>query len=307
MILHNRYYGHQSILCNFVGLRSERPIFGSVVHGWAPYVSAKRAAEMRWNSCVPLFVWNRRHLEQLQHQRVRNVHLIGSPFAYLTNMVRPSGESVPREGTIVLPSHSSDAHRSDLQLDSLMHESESRCPPPYTLVLFYQDWDSRIVERIRDRNQWEIASFGRRFDSSFLYRLIRQFRARSHLLSTQIGSGLLYGGSLGLNVYLTSDFDVEEMRYRGLSHPMREVARRLAFAKDHSEEFSRLAESELGFGHLREEPELLDLLGLRGAKRWAANILGNLAYAYSGHKAKRIDDSYAYPGPNDAMEAGKAP
>lgn len=302
MILHNRYYGHNAVLARYVGLSGDPPaIFGSVMHGWQPDPSDAYLKVVRWNSLVPLFLWNREHLDSARRRGHRNLRAIGSPFAYLMAM-EPQKRSGPgSEGTVVIAPHSSDAAPIERTIfEQLKFKAESSSPAPWDLAVFYQDWPGVPHDLFDEDSRWRVCSFGRRYDEQFLSRLVDCFvRRRVVLAGSALSSGLLYATALGLEPYVIDGLWRDEDDYLS-PEVITSWERRLgsAIAAGDAE---GLANSQLGVDLLLEPAELKEALGWGGARGRLASWLGRAAYSYSGWSAVETDLRYPYAGPSCAQ------
>lgn len=298
MLLHNGFYGHRSVLSAYAGQTvSDQPIFGSVVHGWFPVPEKDYIPVSRWNERVPLFVWNQRHLDWMRQHSVKNVHLLGSPFAYLIgNYERKPGDG---HGTIVLPDHSSGTEWAAIDFHRFQVLVEEMSSPPWTIVAYYQDYQRLVSSGIHREDGWRLASFGHRHDPAFLLRLVDCFARHRSIIASTLGSGFLYGMAMGLDPILLPPDEKDFLSIELRDPVLVDFVRGLQEGSIDSEYSTSFARDELGFGARRSPEELTELLGWKGIRRPVASALGRVAFWRSGSKAIAWDMRYPYPGPID--------
>lgn len=298
MLLHNGFYGHRSVLSAYAGqTNSDQAIFGSVNHGWFPVPEEDYIRVCRWNERVPLFVWNQRHLDWLRQHSVKNVHLLGSPFAYLLgDCEKKVGVG---EGTLVLPGHSSGDEGVEIDFNRFRRRVEESSSPPWTIVAYYQDYEGLINSGIHREDGWRLASFGHRHDPAFLSRLVDCFARHRSIVATTLTSGFLYGMAMGLAPILLPPDDLHLLSVELQDQVLVDFVQGLVEGTIDIESSTSFARDELGFGARRSPEELTELLGWKGIRRPVASALGRLAFWWSGSKAIAWDMRYPYPGPID--------
>jgi hypothetical protein len=298
VLLHNGFYGHRSVLSAYAGQKSPgQPIFGSVIHGWFPVPEMEYVSTARWSDRVPLFVWNQRHMDWMRQHHVKNVHLLGSPFAYLV------GDSETKlgigDGTLVLPGHSSGDEGTEIDFNRFRRLVEESSSPPWTIVAYYQDYQRLVSSGIHREDGWRLASFGHRHDPAFLPRLVDCFARHRSIVSTTLGSGFLYGMAIGLEPIIIPPVDLNLLSVELKDPVLVDFLQGLVEGTTDTECSTSFARDELGFDARKSPEDLTDLLGWKGIRRPVASALGWVAHRTSGSKAIAWDMRYPYPGPID--------
>lgn len=281
----NDWYGHKRVLSDYCGYENKKSVFGYIPHGWEPAWTAEHGR--RRIKQAPLFVWNQRLQEQAQSFGLANVICIGAPYIYAVHMLlgeeRPTGL-----GTIAFPSHSAEGTQIGGEMDSFIREVESKCPPPYTVSVFYQDLQKEVVNLYRDAG-WKIVSFGTRADDQFLYRQLKEIARHEHVVGNLLQTALWYGGFLGKSIRLIGDRPkiLSISKLHSPESVKRDLDRHLIF----EDRFSgirgeglnaavaqNIAAHELGAEFKRSPKELSQILGWTSPWRTTASIVLRNAY-----------------------------
>jgi len=194
----NDWYGHKRIFADYCGLRSPKPVFGSIRHGWNVHLFSSGIGSQRVPT-APTFFWNQRHRDAAERNGISNAQCIGAPFSYLARMMWPDEPPVSGIGTIVFPSHAFEGTTFEYSISEFVTSVTDTCPPPYTVSIFYQELKQPYVNEYR-RHGWRIVSFGSRGESLFLYRQAAELAAHSHVVGNVVQTAILYGALLGKHV-----------------------------------------------------------------------------------------------------------
>lgn len=102
----NRFYGHSAIIKNYCGYPEELPLPLVIQHGGSGYYNL---FEVTNEYLFDYWVWDEAVKEmnvKKQHLPPQTIHVLGSPFIYLADEVKPSLPVSERKGTIAFPNHS---------------------------------------------------------------------------------------------------------------------------------------------------------------------------------------------------------
>ncbi|MEG4247522.1 hypothetical protein [Microcoleus sp. Pol10D4] len=103
----NRFYGHSAIIKNYCGYPEELPLPLVIQHGGSG--SCNISAEVTTEYLFDYWVWDEAVKEmnvKKHHLPPQTIHVLGSPFIYLADEVKPSLPVCERKGTIAFPNHS---------------------------------------------------------------------------------------------------------------------------------------------------------------------------------------------------------
>jgi hypothetical protein len=236
-------------------------------------------------------------MDWMRQHSVKNVHLLGSPFAYLV------GDSEKKlgvgEGTLVLPGHSSGGEGAEIDFNRFRRLVEDASSPPWTIVAYYQDYQRLVGSGIHREDGWRLASFGHRHDPAFLSRLVDCFARHRSIVTTILGSGFLYGMAMGLEPIILPPDDLNLLSVELKDPLLVDFVQGLVEGTADTEYSTSFAREELGFDARRSPEELTELLGWKGIRRPVASALGRVALRTSGSKAIAWDMRYPYAGPID--------
>ena len=281
----NSWYGHRRALASYCG-RPDGPILGLLQHGWMP--SLPRDFGHGRIPGVPVFVWSEseaRRLKGLGRTRVRS---IGAPFLYRLPTMESSSRS-DASGTLALLSHTAEGLRQTGDLENFLEAVQSSCPPPFTVAVFYQDWNSALLERIHAIG-WRAVCFGTRATPDFLERVVSALNGVECVAGEFMQSGLLYGGAMGKRIVLTMTAEDFERLPNGVSRRNTSLSE---WAARHGTSFTLsasrdLARRELGWDSMLTPIELSEIIGWSSrAKRTAALCLATAVDLRHGRGPRR--------------------
>ncbi len=255
----NRFYGHDRVLADEVGLSEVHPIAGMLQHGWTPGAPFEDADRMVRS--VPLLAWSVHNADEARQLGIADVVPIGAPFLYLRNRLGAMAPSVP-ESTIVYPHHGH--KRLDLGgVDAeLIAAISARERGPVTVSLYWHEYDHPATRRLYEQTGFRVVCHGSRDDPRFLHRQFTELALHGRVVSNRIGTALFYGAALGREVELygpMAGWDARE-----IERARRLQAKRWPELVDggvEGDDARRLAEAELGAESLRAPSELAGLLG----------------------------------------------
>lgn len=195
----NRYYGHDAILRAYCGVHPRRQIAGVVQHGWSPveWVDSRRSGL----SHLPFFVWNGRVRDETVAAGTARVTTIGSPFAYLLELIEPTSPA-GRDDVLVLPYHGlADGDETETVGGFLREVAEREPRDRVTVYLHANEMADPTIRILCERLGLRVDSFWRsRASMHDPYLLIRQIAAYSRaskVIANGICTPLWYAACLG--------------------------------------------------------------------------------------------------------------
>ena len=163
----NKWYGHRNVL-NMYCEELDKEVFATIQHGW---VSKQEAMELNMTkrklSAAPYLAWNS-NINSI-YKEDKSIIPIGSPFLYLDLLNKK--ESLKKEtGTIFFPSHSVEIDynqdhqglKAEVKHFYSIKEIENTSEGPFTVSLYYVDFNNPKIRNIYLENNWNIVSFGNR-------------------------------------------------------------------------------------------------------------------------------------------------
>jgi hypothetical protein len=260
----NHYYGHSSVLARYCGLDDAGPprLHGYLQHGWN--IGDGMAPDHEFVGGVPLFVWSERVRRRAWALGRRQVHVVGSPWAYLMAMEPEAPGAAPREGTIWYPFHGWEGQQVRGDHDALMAEIRDTEPGPVTVCLYWQEYRSRRLRRRYERAGFRVICHGYRggqwtdLDPQFLYRQLAEQRRHARVASNRLCSAVLYGTLAGCEPAVYGDpmrLAGENQLFGGADRIKRQWAA-LHGARVDAAEAHRIAVDELGADRLLPPAEL---------------------------------------------------
>lgn len=278
------YYGHDTILAWYCGLRFPRPILARLQHGWNPNSGFGdphlRSDQQGLTRLLPKLVWNVHNAAFARSAGLSRVEAIGAPFLYLLDLLEGGlPDMVDEEGrcdTLVYPFHhgaESKGARVDVEYVNHLLEREGR--DGVTVCLYWRDFDVLDIREIYERAGFVVMSHGRREDPLFLVRQREVLRRHRRVVTNRVSSALWYAGMLGceLEVYGPVSDHQSSARAQSIRLMQRERWPELfEVGGVVPGDARRLAAEELGAGQQREPNELRALLGWSGPPQAVARL-----------------------------------
>jgi hypothetical protein len=259
MFPENDFYGHKRALADYCLLESQKSIFGQVLHGWEYHYQFST----RKFNCVPIFLWNKRHLKTLKESSSVSGQVIGAPFTYLVRSLWPDGSYPTGKGTLIFWTHSVSKPLSLLEIQNYIISVEESQPPPYTISLFFEDWNLQNIQ-LFEKFGWRVISFGPRNQRNFLTRLAFEISNHRNAVSNELQSALLYAGLLKKNIKLIgqpADWSQESEKIQTIKKVTREVYPEISHLGLSGVQAFELSAIELGWNENLCPNELAEVLG----------------------------------------------
>ncbi|MGL5818399.1 MAG: hypothetical protein ACRCYR_12605 [Phycicoccus sp.] len=269
----NHFYGHADVLARWVGLPEAPRIRGYLQHGWTLHDGF--AVGTAFAPGYPKFVWADAVLRRARLAGLGEVHVVGAPFAYLTELHRravAAGERTPparRSGTIVYPFHGWEGQTvrgSHAAYARLVRDTDEG---PWTACLYFTDHANPEIRAAYEDNGFRVITHGSRgymhrgHDTAFLDRQLAELLTHRRVVSNRMGSALLYGAAVGAGIGVYGDpmvLDNDHAVLGGMAKQLRlhpELHRTVV----DDEVAASAARTELGTDRLLDPAELADLVG----------------------------------------------
>lgn len=264
----NRLYGHINVLAKYCGLSGEPWLNGYLQHGWnatdgfGNYLGSKRFAQK--------YVWSTRCEEIIKSNGKKNVIAIGAPWLYL-NDIYPIEDNAERQGVISYPAHSS----AGSKIGDTSYEYSRYLKEKYgkvTVVLHRYDFENKhIVHNYKNLghivtshgvgNPWE-----KNYNQNYL-KEIRDLISRHNLIvSNLMGTAILYGLSLGLEVEIGGPYDVSITEKNDLASQLGDGT--VNWTTELTEKNKILLwQNELGLKNKKQPDKLKEILGWTNNKK----------------------------------------
>lgn len=296
----NNWYGHRFILSEYCGVK-DSPCFAIIQHGWPKstrdFVGNYKAPKVKQ---TPFLCWNERSYNGLKNNKIDNCKIIGSPFLYLEKIIDKQ-KSEPR-GTMLFPAHSapqtdkfmySDRYLKDAELiqkkpgliqkvnhDAIIEEIEKISPPPYTVCLYFADFNNENRKPYINKG-WKVICMGNRASNNFLYNFYNEVSAVENVICTDLNSAVFY--SLYLKKKVKVMYKIKNILINSIENDYNDFFKDLYYEnyKDLYDNFLfgqkglDLAKKELGFNFIKNKEELKKILG------WNSILKKNLAKFFS--------------------------
>tara|TARA_B100000780_G_scaffold7681_1_gene5661 strand:- start:215 stop:1144 length:930 start_codon:yes stop_codon:yes gene_type:complete len=192
----NSWYGQRAILTKYCE-SPDRNVFATIQHGWVPeYEMRNINIASRKLLSAPFLSWGE-NMKSVYGLKA-NIIPIGSPFIYLDKIIER--KEIKSKGTIFFPSHSvvgsDDGVHGKLKFSTNHHhiieELIKTAEPPFTVSLYYVDYEDEEVRKIYQSYGWKVVSFGNRDDKKFLTNVYHEIMKNNLFVCTDISSALLY-------------------------------------------------------------------------------------------------------------------
>lgn len=279
----NSWYGHRNVLNKYCE-EIDREVFCTIQHGW---VSKEEAVEIniakRKLYTAPYLAWNS-NLNSI-YKTDKNIIPIGAPFLYL-DLLNENKSLSNETGTIFFPSHSVETDynqdhqglHADVKHLNSIKEIENTSEGPFTVSLYYKDFNNSKIRNIYLDNNWDIVSFGNRSSRDFLFKLYNVLIKKKNFVTTDYTSAFFYAMFLKKNVRL-----MREVSYNGKIIELYKVnSDNKIFSKidksiinyikkeipevfdnySFNEKIFNFSLKELGYHHLKSKDELRNILGI---------------------------------------------
>ncbi|MBO1755630.1 hypothetical protein [Allobranchiibius sp. CTAmp26] len=272
----NHFYGHAHILARYAGLAEVPRIWGYLQHGWNTHDGFAVGTYFAPN--FPKFVWADSVARRAWATGLRDVEVVGSPWAYLLKSEERYGDTPEpeREGTIVYPFHGWEQQNVIGSHDSYVRDIRRvEGDVPITICLYWNEFKDASVRRSYEDAGFRVISHGYRghmwkgTDVHFLDKQLDELRRHKRVVSNRLGSALIYGASVGADIGIYGDpmiLQAERAALGGREKQIRlyQQLHQPFVPRDYAQ---RLARYELGQDVLLTPRELRSVLGWEDARQ----------------------------------------
>jgi len=297
MYLDNSWYGHKKIILNYINSKSKY-IFCTIQHGW---ITDERIKKLNYGkrkiTAAPFLCWTNKTKKIIESNNIKNVIPIGAPFLYLLHSSKINiNQNYDKIGTIAFPFHSTTEETIEFDHNNFILEIENFFEPPFSVSLYYDDANDKIIKLYKDRN-WKIITFGHRENENFLNKFIENVIKAKTVVFSEVSTGLFYSMFLKvetkiLNSYTYNNKIVYFRNYETNVQNKKKINEN--FIKKYSflgtdkydyEAGYSLSCEELGLKYLRKKKELSSILKEDNFfitfLTYLINLLVKLKYIYS--------------------------
>ena len=117
----NNWYGHRNIFSKYIGQKN-RPSFSTIQHGYLNKFFLSNTTAVPKIKFIPYLCWNLETKNTFNKLGFNNVHIIGSPFIYLSKKLKLKNNK-KNNNLLVFPPHSSiDAKKPKLDYNDLCNK-----------------------------------------------------------------------------------------------------------------------------------------------------------------------------------------
>lgn len=272
MLPDNHWYGHRSILLNYLGLK-DRKIFASIMHGWVSQCHY-RAIKKRSSTFFPYLVWNEKVANFFLKKKIKNVIPIGAPFLYLCriNYIKLAKKNLANflpAGLIFFPPHSGQDYKRDINHEKFIKKIRKINKGPYTVCLYYYDMKAEVVAIYKKYNFRVICCVKSRTDVNSLYNLYEEILKHKYVIVGELNSPLFY--SMYLKKKVRVILDEEEFKNKTDQISLDTIFLNNFYKKKYPKLFTsffsidkayELSKIELGESSLKSKKKLKEILGI---------------------------------------------
>ncbi len=276
----NHFYGHANIMSRYAGLASIPRIWGYLQHGWNTHDGF--AVGTYFAPGFTKFVWSESVARRAWASGLRNITVVGSPWAYLLHLTQQdawSAKNPKREGTIVYPFHGWEQQSVIGSHSRYVAEIKAmEGSAPVTVCLYWNEYRDVTIRRAYEDAGFRVITHGYRgylwrgTDQLFLDKQLAEIRAHRRVVSNRLGSALFYGASTGAEVGVYGDpmiLEAERAVLGGMARQKRLWPDLHSPAVPHDIAY-RCAREELGMDEMLTPAEIRIVFGwshARGAYR----------------------------------------
>ena len=114
----NNWYGHRNIFSKYISQKN-RPSFSTIQHGYLNKFFLSNTTAVPKIKFIPYLCWNLETKNTFNKLGFNNVHIVGSPFIYLSKKLKLKNNK-KNNNLLVFPPHSSiDAKKPKLDYNDL--------------------------------------------------------------------------------------------------------------------------------------------------------------------------------------------
>lgn len=291
-------YGHREILLSAAGLDGTCLLLGNIQHGFEPLVRYGTRPLPRYGLRKgSQWVWRPENAQAARSRGVSHVHAIGAPWLYLRRALQSSegalADSAAANYAIFMPQHLDQYSTPSYHARALVQASQTaealdaKCS---LVILHAHDFMRQGIRAVYESTGIRVACAGWTDEpasnippwadigdrAKFLPNLYSHFREHGTLITSGVGSHVMYAASLGMRIALDRDYVsvprqmktlepnvyaiMEQIRKWAVQELPGQLIQDTHYVLLHREQAMRVSASMLGVTALREPDELRQLL-----------------------------------------------
>ena len=288
----NNWYGHRNIFSKYIGQKN-RPSFSTIQHGYLNKFFLSNTTAVPKIKFIPYLCWNLETKNTFNKLGFNNVHIIGSPFIYLSKKLKLKNNK-KNNNLLVFPPHSSiDAKKPKLDYNDLCNKLIKIYKKKIiTVCLYYSDYKNKKIVNIFKKKGFKVITIVSREKNKSLENLYHEIYNNDYIVVCDVSSVLFYAMFLKKKVRVLLKNNIETYFIKKVDNEEKFI---FYFKKKYPELFKegldpkkgyRVACDHLGYRYLRSKAELKNLLGWDSIlKNFLAKIL---AFYYDIKYGKRF-------------------
>lgn len=193
------FYGIRKIILDYSRLPNFLPLPVAIQHGWQRFPHAFETSA----NPPEVWVWSARLKRELESFYPANkIRVVGSCFNYLIANQGETDSSDAKVGSVCIPPHSSHFAETHYSVNDFIERLAALDDAfnPITVMLYYLDMNQATVD-LYENAGFKVVSNGSLFDNDFLKRFVSNVSGRRYCIYSDLGSGVLYAASLGVEPY----------------------------------------------------------------------------------------------------------
>ena len=197
--LDNKYYGHYTIFIKYTGVILPYKINGEVQHGWSPHsglidpnTPIRDIKERRY------YLMNEFNQKKSFEKGFENTLVIGSPFLYLSDIIRPSNVEVPKS-LLLFPLHSHEwVNFSEPVVTHLRYIKEikkiNHLFEDISVSLGWKEYQNQDIIELFLENGLNVLTMGHRTENpDFLFNFYNEVSKYEYISSDTFCTAIFYG------------------------------------------------------------------------------------------------------------------
>ena len=276
----NNWYGHRNIFSKYIGQKN-RPSFSTIQHGYLNKFFLSNTTAVPKIKFIPYLCWNLETKNTFNKLGFNNVHIIGSPFIYLSKKLKLKNNK-KNNNLLVFPPHSSiDAKKPKLDYNDLCNKLIKIYKKKIiTVCLYYSDYKNKKIVNIFKKKGFKVITIVSREKNKSLENLYHEIYNNDYIVVCDVSSVLFYAMFLKKKVRVLLKNNIETYFIKKVDNEEKFI---FYFKKKYPELFKegldpkkgyRVACDHLGYRYLRSKAELKNLLGWDSVfKNFLAKIL----------------------------------
>lgn len=276
----NNWYGHRNIFSEYIGQKN-RPCFSTIQHGYLNKFFLFKTTAVPKIKFIPYLCWNLETKNTFNKLGFNNVHIVGSPFIYLSKKLKLENNK-KNNNLLVFPPHSSpDDKIPKLDYNHFCNKLiKTYKKKIITVCLYHSDYKNKKIVSIFKKKGFKVITIVSREKNKSLENLYHEIYNNDYIVVCDVSSVLFYAMFLKKKVRVLLKNNIETYFIKKVDNQEKFI---FYFKKKYPELFKkgldpkkgyRVACDHLGYRYLRSKAELKNLLGWDSVfKNFLAKIL----------------------------------